>query len=342
MAKTTKAELLELVDRFSPEIRAAFLEAIGGIASSADLGRIVRALKAGDIDAALKAIDLDPSAFRPLDLALARAFEAGGIFGSQSFPTLRDGDGNRLIVRFDARNVHAEQILRTHSAALVSSIADDQRIAIRTALQEGMAAGQNSRDVALDIVGRVDASGARVGGIIGLTAQQEEFARAYRAELLSGSPTVMVKALKRSLRDKRFDRTVTRAISAGLPLDAATVDKLVIRYRSALLKFRGDMIGRSEALTAIHVGQNEAYEQAITKGTVKASAVRKIWRSAHDDRVRHTHAAMDGQKVGIREAFTSPAGAKIRFPGDPNAPPSEIVNCRCVTEMKVDFLAGLR
>src|SRR5690606_18247469 len=94
-------------------------------------------------------------------------------------------------------------------------------------------------------------------------------------------------------------------------------------------------------MTALGQARHEAMRQAIASGKVSADAVTKGWRSAGDNRVRHTHRALNGQSVGFDGAFTSPSGARLRFPGDPDAPASETVGCRCTVEYKVDYVAQL-
>lgn len=338
---TNRARLTDLVDDWAPKLKKAFLDAIADITSSADLGRMVRSIEAGDVEDALRAAHLDPASFRPVDIAIAEAVAAGGGYAVNRMPLLRDTEGHRVVFRFDVRNPRAETYLQSRSSELVTEILSDQRTAIRAALRAGMEAGQNPRSVALDIVGRIDTkTGRRSGGVVGLTSMQEQFARNYRLELLSGDPAAMQNALKRELRDRRFDATVRQAIADGKPLSLNTVDKLVTRYRASLLRLRGETIGRTEALTSLHVGQNEAYQQAIESGAVQRSHVRKVWSATGDSRVRHTHRILDGQKVPLDGTFLSPSGARLRFPGDPNAPAAEIINCRCAVEYDIDFLAG--
>jgi hypothetical protein len=38
---------------------------------------------------------------------------------------------------------------------------------------------------------------------------------------------------------------------------------------------------------------------------------------------------MDGQERGLNEPFDSPSGAQLMYPGDPDAPAEEVINCRC-------------
>lgn len=339
MAQSNRTRIEQLLEQFAPEIRNAFLTAIEDITRNADLRAIVRALESGDLETALRAVHLDPAAYRPLDVAIAEAFEAGGGIAAETTPAVRDANGNRLVFRFDVRNPRAETFLRTRSSQYVVEIIDDQRTAIRNALRAGMEAGTNPRNVGLDIVGRIDpATGKRAGGVIGLTSTQEQYARNYRAELEAGDPA----ALRRTLRDKRLDARVAAAIAEGRPVDAATIEKLVVRYRASLLRLRGETIGRTEALQSLHVGQHEGYQQAIDSGALKASTIKKVWSATGDRRVRHTHKKMDGQKVPYNGVFTSPTGETLRYPGDPLASAAEIINCRCAVEYRIDFLAGVK
>lgn len=56
----------------------------------------------------------------------------------------------------------------------------------------------------------------------------------------------------------------------------------------------------------------------------------KQWVAHRDAKVRHTHAAADGQIVPLDQPFIV-GGAMLMHPGDRNAPYAETVNCRCVT-----------
>lgn len=338
-----RARIAELIDQFEPRLRDAFLSAIGDLRSSADLGAITAALERGDVAGAIAAMHLDPAAFAALDEALIEAFRTGGAETIGGLPTIRTTTGQRLVIRFDARNPRAEEWLRLHSAALITAIIEDQREAIQKALEDGMQRGINPRTVALDIVGRYDAKEkSRTGGIIGLTAAQERFAANALAELLSGDPEKLRAYLARARRDKRFDPLVLAAIRDGKPVSKSDADRMVQRYRDRLLKLRGDTIARTEALAALHQSQFEALEQVAESGAVKRDQVKRIWRSASDRRVRDTHNAMDGQAVALDAPFVSPSGARLKFPGDPAAPAGETINCRCWAEPKVDFLKGIR
>ena len=244
-----------------------------------------------------------------------------------------------MVIRFDGRNYRSETWLKQHSSELITAIVDDQREAIRAALVEGMEAGENPRATALSIVGRLNrATGRREGGIVGLTSQQAGYVRAARGELQD--PASMGDYLGRKLRDKRFDRTVAKAIRDGRALDDAEARKIADRYADRLLAHRGEMIARTETLSALHHAQNEAMQQLIDTGAVDASQVTKTWSATMDNRTRDSHFAMNGQKHRFDQAFTTPRNQLMKFPHDDSlgAGPEEIINCRCTMNVRVNYL----
>jgi hypothetical protein len=235
------------------------------------------------------------------------------------------------------RNPAAERYLYDRSSTKVVQIIADQRDMIRTMLTAGMEAGNNPRTVALDLVGRVNpVTGRRDGGFIGLTSSQEAWVRNYRDELQSGNSG----ALTRALRDQRFDGSIRKAIAAGEPIPASTIDAAVTNYKNRALRYRAETIARTEAMTSLHEAQAQATEQAIANG-VNRTDVRYTWRATHDNRTRDSHAAMDGDTVAEGERFVTGAGNTLEYPGDPSGPPEEVINCRCWREMRIDFLANI-
>lgn len=336
-------QLADLVEEWSPQLRAAFLAAVADLTSNAAIGLIVERLERNDIGAALRAVNLDPAAFRVFENAVAQTYSAGGTATTGAMPTLRDPTGNRLVIRFDVRNPRAEAWLRQHSSSLVTRVVDDQRNAIRQAMEAGMLRGDNPRTTALDIVGRINrATGRREGGIVGLTQQQASFVENARQELQEGTREALERYLQRARRDKRFDRSIMKAIREGKPVPADLQRKALARYADSLLQLRGETIARTEAMASLHAAQVEAFEQAIDTGSVARQDVRKVWVATSDGRTRDTHRALGGESVGFDDQFVSPSGARLRFPGDPEAPASEIVACRCTMRVRVDFLSNLR
>lgn len=335
-------EIGVLLDRFGDEAKAAFLAAINDIANSVTLRVIVERLEKGDVPGAIEAIGLDPQAFERLERAIADAYAGGGEAEVGHLPALREPSGARVVFRFGTRNTAGERELREHSSTLVTRIVADQRDAIRSALSDGLARGDNPRSTALDVVGRINrTTNRRTGGIIGLTAAQERYVASARAELASGDAMQMTRYLGRERRDKRFDRTITKAIREGKALPADTVTAIVGRYSDKLLDLRGEMLARTETMTALAKGRDDAMRQQINAGKVAERDVTKRWQSAKDERVRHTHRILDGRTAPMNGFFASPSGAMLRHPGDPNAPAAEIVGCRCFMSYKVAYIDAL-
>ena len=344
-SKRSQARLYaELQETYGRTVADAFLKAFDNLRSMAEIQRVTAAIEAGDINAALDGLHLDPQAFNGIADKLREAYSEGGRITADFMPK-RLPSGAALIVRFDGRNLAAEAWLSRHSSELISRITTEQVQSVRTALTESMRRGVNPRQAALEIVGRINrVTGKREGGILGLSAPQEAYVRTARDQLGSSDPAGLRAYLTRARRDKRFDRSVTKAIREGKAVDPEIAAKAVTAYERRLLKLRGEVIGRVEAMTSLQQAKHEAYRQAIEAGKLEENTVTKVWRSAGDRRVRHTHEALNAESVRINEAFQSPSGAMLRFPMDTSmgAGPDEIVNCRCDCEYRIDFYANLR
>lgn len=341
---TPRQKLDALIDLFVPDIRSAFMASIQDVVDNVLIRQLVEYIESGDVVGAFRSLGFSDAAMRPLVASIERAFEQGGIMTGKTFPQYLNTPSGRVVFRFDVRNSVAENWLRTQSSSLVTRIQEDTRVALMNVLTDGMRDGVNPRQVALDIVGRIDpTTQRRVGGIIGLTSGQERWVASARTKLR----TLDAGYFNMELRDKRFDSIVRKAIENGKPLDADTVDKLVDRYKANALRYRGEAIARTEALQSLNMAEYQAMKQAVAMGAVNASAVRRHWDSAGDSRVRWSHKSMDrkyhAEGVGLDEPFVSPSGAAMMHPGDTSlgAGADEVVMCRCRVRLKVDWMADI-
>ena len=91
-------------------------------------------------------------------------------------------------------------------------------------------------------------------------------------------------------------------------------------YTSRMPPYRTEMIARTETIRSSNAGSEELFNEWGVQ--------QKEWLATKDDRVRDDHLAADGQVVGIDEPFIV-GGYEADFPGDPNLPPEESINCRC-------------
>lgn len=165
-----------------------------------------------------------------------------------------------------------------------------------------------------------------------------------RQQLASGDPAQMAEYFGRKRRDKRLDGIVSRAIKAGQPVARAGVEKIAARYADRLLALRGEMIARTESLTAMAAGREEAFRQQIESGRLAPENVEGTWSATGDDRTRHSHQAMNGQVRRFGEPFQAPSGALMRFPGDTSlgAGPEETIGCRCMRKYRVNMAAEVK
>ena len=335
---SNRSRIEQLTDEWEPTIQAAFLEAVRDITKRAELGQIIARLERGDIAGAIEAVHLDPAAYRTLEDAIAGAFKAGGNSQITSLPKLPNPAGGEFVVRFDARNLRAEQWLREHSSTLITRINNDQQESIRRILTEGMIAGRNPRDTALEMVGRVNrVTGRREGGIIGLSGPQVEYVQTAREELSGGIDNELANYLTRKRRDRRFDSYVNKAMKDGTPIPQDIINKMVGRYSDRLRELRAETIARTETMAALNESSLHAMNQAVESGAVKAETVTKTWHTARDPRVRDSHAAQDREAVGLNDLFSN----GLAYPCDPNGSPIETANCRCWQEVRIDFTAAL-
>ena len=332
----------DLLAQFEPAVAKAFRDAIQAIRDSAILRVVTERLERRDINGAIAALQIEPEAFAALDLSVTEAFNAGGAAAVGDLPALKDADGNRVIFRFGVRNTAGEAWLQQHSSQFVTLVTDDTKQGLRNILEARLAQGSNPRTTALDMVGRINpVTQRREGGILGLTSRQMQTVERARENLLSGDEAALKQYLALETRDKRFDRTILAAIRYGKPIPADMVQKIIGRLSDNNLRLRAEMVSRTETMMALSTARNEAIRQQISAGKIQAGDVKKIWHTAGDNRVRHTHRALNGKAVGIDEAFVSPSGARLRYPADPKAPVAEISGCRCYCQYKVDYFASV-
>ena len=318
----------------------AFLASIAAIASSVVVSAIVEALQRGDVDAAVEALAIEPAAFVEFEEQLRRAYIEAGVASVAALLAGAIAAGRRPRFRFDPRNARAERWLSDHVRGLTTALADEQRAIARTMFREGLSQGRNPRRLVRDLLGqsRRGASG-RVGGLLGLSRPLSDAATRALDELQNGDFDAY---LRRALRDKRFDSTVRKAMKGGGTLTPDQADRIADAYRRRLTVYRANTIAQTEAFSAVEKAQSDNISNLIGSGQVSADEVRKQWRSVRDNRVRDTHAGLDGQIRRVDEPFQSSSGALMMYPHDTSlgAGPSEIVNCRCSVKYLLNWSEG--
>lgn len=199
----------------------------------------------------------------------------------------------RFSASFDATNPRAVSFADTRSATLVTQIGTDTRAALRelvaVGLRDGIAPAKLRQYIRQSV---------------GLRTDQLLAVSNLRARLAAAKPGATVRAGK---------------VRIKIPKSGASsrfIDDKAAKYASKLLNDRAILIARTETLRSANAGQLELWKQAQEGGTLPSDAQR-YWIETPDSRLRHSHAIMAGQKVGINEPF------------DPPIEPGEEPACRC-------------
>lgn len=291
-----------LEDKVERLLRKAFLEHVARIRDELTITRIERLLREGRVAEAvevarLAARDVADEWTTGFFLAASAAAVAAGL------PSY-DRVGNDAVRR-----------IRAAEARFTSELSRDLAGTWRAIAARGVQEQQSTRTIA-----------RQIRASVGLSARHEQMVQNYRAALERGSR----EALRRALRDRRYDASVVRAAERGESLGAQRIDDMVDAYRRRLIVHRAQAIAETAATRALSSGQQSAWTQAVQEGAVESTLVEREWRSRRDGKVRGSHRhPLHGQVRGLDETFLSGAGNQLRYPGDPDAPTSETARCRC-------------
>lgn len=88
------------------------------------------------------------------------------------------------------------------------------------------------------------------------------------------------------------------------------------------------------ARTMITAAENLGRMDMLRDANDDGVETNKIWQATLDNRTRHEHAALDGQERAADDPFEVD-GYSIMYPGDVDAAPEMVYNCRCTLRYKV-------
>jgi uncharacterized protein with gpF-like domain len=120
---------------------------------------------------------------------------------------------------------------------------------------------------------------------------------------------------------------ITDAVNGGESVSdiAARVDQVLQTTGSQRWANRARVIAITETTRAYGAGTVAA---GLEQSRVTGRLLQKRWRTEHDDRVRASHRAVDGTTLPLYQPFNV-GGFPLLYPGDPQGPADEVVNCRC-------------
>lgn len=327
-----------------PAIQEVFLEVMRGLVDEAMINEMVFAIEAGDVDALFRASGFTPAVLGPILDVVDGIFKEAADITVADWPKRIITPSGTVTFHFNMRNERTEQELRRWSSEWVTRITDEARENVRVALEQGMIHGDNPRRIALDIAGRVNpTTKQREGGVVGLAHNQVKWANSARDYL----EQLDERYFEMTLRDKRFDSIVRKAIESGKPLNQETISKLLTAYKNNALRFRGENVSRTETIQAINRGEYAAHTQAINEGVLSKERITKEWDDVGDGRTRTTHRILGetygkGKGIAFDQPFVTVGGSRLMYPGDSSlgAPGTEIIACRCKQRIRVRWRDG--
>src|SRR5690554_4761056 len=116
----------------------------------------------------------------------------------------------------------------------------------------------------------------------------------------------------------RIRRVLEQGVNEGLG-----VEEIASRMErsNAVNRIRARVIARTEIISASNAGSDLG---ARSTGL----SLNKEWVATADGRTREDHEEIGGSVVGMDELF-SVGGFEARYPGDPDLPPDQSIQCRC-------------
>lgn len=203
------------------------------------------------------------------------------------------GNGAALLIGapfvFDRLTDRGVGRLRSALSGLHGVLREAQRSAILEAYAESLAAGSTSRQQA-----------SRIRLALGLNAAAARNLSTYVRGLSS------------------------RRTEPGSGLTASAISRMAQAFSANLRRSRYVTIAEAETLAAINMAAFEAFSQAEDQGVETT----KEWVTRGDSHVRPSHVGLSGVVRALHETFRGLDG-DLMFPGDPAAPASERVRCRC-------------
>jgi uncharacterized protein with gpF-like domain len=119
---------------------------------------------------------------------------------------------------------------------------------------------------------------------------------------------------------------------ASIPDVTAQVEQMFADTSIPTWKGRARTVARTEVVGAYNGGLHDAFAMIVENdpGTEWV----KRWLATDDSRTRPDHVEADGQTVPFAQPFIV-GGFQMMHPHDPDAPPQEVINCRCVELLEI-------
>lgn len=304
------------IDKYQPIVRDAVLKTWTALRRSVTYAELEEALVFRGVTGMMQFLDrLEPTLRALLLPELQSAIEESGRLVVDILPS-GSITSPGYVPAVQMTNPIAIREVQDYSFDLIREISSETREAVRQSITTAVSQGRPPAAVARDYK-----------QTIGLTVEQERSVQNYRKFL----ETLDRQALERQSRDKRFDRSVERAIDADKPLPKAQIDKMVAAFRRKREAERARTIARTESMSALELGQELALQQTKEDGAL-VDDLYSDWNVTKDGRQRNAHDLIPGMNPGgvkFGETFKTILGP-MRYPRDRKlGSAANVISCRC-------------
>jgi len=178
-------------------------------------------------------------------------------------------------------------------------------------------------------------------------AEQKSWERKERAWVFDGLDPAVDQFIRSTVANHVTAMTETtqdaiaEAVAEGVSLNEGSGDiarRIRLSYAdwagkgdSPIDRSRSYVIARTEAGSAVNFGHHEGARQVADE---TGATILKEWITSRDSRVRDSHAAVDGEIVGLKDTFSN----GLLHPNAAGAPAAETIACRCTVAHLVEGL----
>ena len=130
-------------------------------------------------------------------------------------------------------------------------------------------------------------------------------------------------------RVKKANDTTKEEIAAAILIASAmdNEDERSSMLRAAIAAIFANLLGKRKR-TIAELESQASHNAGTYFGGIRMGGGKKTWLSRRDAKVRPEHVALNGKTVDMKQGFAV-GESLLRFPGDPLAPLSLTINCRC-------------
>jgi len=170
--------------------------------------------------------------------------------------------------------------------------------------------------------------GRNIGRETGLGATFGSYDHNTIRRLIKDNPDILPprKGINKDKAYEWYNKIINQSVTQGI-IQGESVGQIAKRISEATGQ-KLSAAAMRQARTAYTGAQNAGRMEMLREAKKMGIKVRKQWLTVGDNRVRHAHVDLDGAEEEVEEPFVNDIG-EIMYPGDPNADPENVWNCRC-------------